>query len=303
MENSNTILSPNETPENPAVVTDPVVNPPEQTGTPETHETTAPSFSGIVGNDGALSEHWRDLLPEDIRNEPSLANIKHFSALAKSYVHAQKAIGANKVAVPGEHATQDEKNAFFHAIGRPDDPEKYTFKPAEGLPEQLKLDDNLMKGFREEAFRIGLTPEQFNAAVNFQAKIVADQIKAQEAAADAEYESTLARLQQEYGDKFESVIAQCNKAVQTFGIGETLKEHGLLNNYAFIKALANIGGKISETKLKGDPAAVVQNDPQTRINEITGNLNDPYYNREHPLHQQRVDEVAKLVASANAARR
>lgn len=267
-----------------------------EAATAEAPAAASASFAGIVGDDGALADNWRDLLPEDIRNEPSLGSIKHFGALAKSYVHAQKAIGANKIAIPGENATDDEKAAFYQAIGRPEEPEKYEFKPAADLPGEIEFNDELMKGFREEAFRIGLTGEQFNAAVNFQARIAAGQMKAQQEAAEAEYASTLSKLKGEFGGRYDEVIAQCNKAVETFGLGDVLREHGLLNNYAFIKALAGIGEKISEAKLKGDPGSAVQSDPASRLAEITGNLNDPYYNREHSMHAQRVDEVNRLIA-------
>jgi len=276
----------------------------EQTVTPEAGAkpvvaapaaSAAPAFDHVVGADGAFSENWRDSLPEDIRNEPSLGSIKCFQALAKSYVHAQRAVGANKIAIPGSNATDDEKNDFYKALGRPEDAEKYEFKRPEDLPENIQFDESAMKGFREEAFKMGLSQEQYNAAIGFQAKFVAQQQQRAEETADAEYASTMSKLKGEYGGNFDSVVAQCNKAVDTFGLKNALTQHGLLNNYDIIKALANIGGKISESKLRDDPDSAVRGDPASRLAEIQGNPKDPYNLSDHPLHKQRVSEVAELV--------
>lgn len=293
-----TVLSPNAPQPETGVAENPTVAPAEKTESQA--PAAAPSFAGIVAENGALAENWRELLPEEIRNEPSLQNIKHFGALAKSYVHAQKAIGANKVAIPGKDATEEEKSSFFSAIGRPETADNYEFARAAELPQEIGFDEELMKGFREEAFRIGLTQEQFNAAVNYEAKVVAARLAQQREAADREYAETYSKLKAQYGARCDEVIAQCNKAVQTFGLAEVLTEHGLLNNYDFIQALAGIGERISESKLKGDPGSAVAPDAASRLAEITGNLDDPYYKREHPLHERRVEEVNRLIAQQRA---
>ena len=51
---------------------------------------------------------WRDSIPEEIRGHSSLEHINDIGALAKSYVHAQQMVGADKVALPGKSATADE---------------------------------------------------------------------------------------------------------------------------------------------------------------------------------------------------
>ena len=43
-------------------------------------------------------EDWRDSIPEEIRGHSSLAHINDIGALAKSYLHAQQMVGAEKVA-------------------------------------------------------------------------------------------------------------------------------------------------------------------------------------------------------------
>ena len=72
-------------------------------------------FARMVGAEGALAENWRDGLPENIRGEKCLEPIKTIGTLAQSYVHAQHAIGANKVAIPGENSTPEEWAEFYKA--------------------------------------------------------------------------------------------------------------------------------------------------------------------------------------------
>ena len=257
------------------------------------------TFDRMVGADGALNDGWKNLLPEEIRNEPCLNNVKHIGAFAKNYVNAQKAIGANKIPLPGENASPEEWDAVFNALGRPEAADRYEFKAADDLPDGMQFDEALMKNFREAAYKLGLNQTQYNALVNYQAKLAGAQVQAMEQQAEQEYHSTLQKLTGEFGANLNTVIAQCNKAVETFGLRQVLEEKGLMNNYDVIKALAGIGERISESRLKGNPALDTAEDAQSRLNSIMGNMDDPYYKREHPQHGQRVREVAELAKRIN----
>ena len=43
---------------------------------------------------------WKASLSDEIRSDKSLENIKDIEGLAKSYVHAQKLVGSDKIPVP-----------------------------------------------------------------------------------------------------------------------------------------------------------------------------------------------------------
>jgi hypothetical protein len=295
-ENPNTILS--EDPNGgtgPGTTGEPSVtggdNPPQPTPQAETFD-----FAKMVGAEGALAENWRDGLPESIRGEKCLDSIKTIGTLAQSYVHAQKSMGANKVTIPGENATPEEIDAFHKALGRPDKMEDYATDKVE-LPKGIVLDDAEVGKFREFAFKQGLSQAAFEAALKFDVERVKSHIAAQTAAANAEYEETKAKLLQEFGDKADSVVAQCNQAMRTFGLVEVLRDHGLLSNYTVIKALAKIGGSIGESKLKGDGGTPAEGDPETRLAEIRNNPDDPLYKKDHPAHNARVAEVDRLCAA------
>ena len=99
-------------------------------------------FGKMVGEHGVLADNWREGLPENIRGEKCLDSIKTIGTLAQSYVHAQRAIGANKVEIPQEGATPEEWGAFYKALGRPDAESEYK-------TEGVKLPEGVIRGDAE----------------------------------------------------------------------------------------------------------------------------------------------------------
>jgi hypothetical protein len=67
-------------------------------------------------------------LPEELRNEPSLRTFTDPGSLAKSYVNAQRMIGADKVAIPSKSATSDEWREVYTRLGAPTDVGGYQFE-------------------------------------------------------------------------------------------------------------------------------------------------------------------------------
>ena len=80
----------------------------------------------------AAPASFLESLPDDLRNEPSLRNFTDTGSLAKSYVHAQRMIGADKVAIPGKHATADEWREVYTRLGAPTDAGGYELQSIDG---------------------------------------------------------------------------------------------------------------------------------------------------------------------------
>ena len=72
-----------------------------------------------------VETNWRDSLSDDIRGDASLENINDINSLAKGYVHAQRMVGADKIALPGKYATEDDWQQVYTKLGRPESPENY----------------------------------------------------------------------------------------------------------------------------------------------------------------------------------
>lgn len=273
----------------------------EQTVVPESQPETGDAkqnqtfnYGTLITAEGGLAENWKEALPENIRQEKCLDNIKTFGTLVQSYVHGQKALGAKRLALPSENSTPEEWDSFYKALGRPDAESDYSTESVT-LPEGIELDDEQVANFRKFAFENGINQKTFAAALKFDAERSHAAFQKMQAAQQAEYDETLGKLKQEYGSNFTDVVAQCNKAMATFGLTDVMREKGLLNNYVIIKALADIGSKMSESKLKGDGSIPSGMDPASRLAEIQQNYEDPYYKKDHPAHKSRVEEVNRLL--------
>lgn len=276
----------------------PAVTPGEDTE----KDTAAPSgnydYSTMLDAQGFFAENWKDSLPEELRNEPCLDNVKNFATLTKSYVNSQKMIGKNKIAIPGENATEEERNAFYSALGRPATANDYKHDNVK-LPEGIELDENAVSKFKEFAFKNGISQEVYEQALAFDIERARVAQEAAVAAHNQEYTATMNKLQEKYGDNLPARIAQVDKALTTFGIKDIFVEKALTNNFEIFEALANIGSRISESKLM--PGEVAQNfkTPQQQIDDIYADKNSPIYQMDHPKHDATVAEVKRLMALIN----
>ena len=71
----------------------------------------------VAGGSQAAPIGFLDSLPEDLRGEPSLRTFTDPASLAKSYVNAQRMIGADKIPKPGKSWTDDQYNEFYNSVG------------------------------------------------------------------------------------------------------------------------------------------------------------------------------------------
>lgn len=252
-------------------------------------------YSGMIDAQGFFSENWKDALPEDLRNEPCLDNVKNFTTLTKSFVNSQKMVGKNKIALPGENATEEEKAAFYSALGRPATADEYKHDGVK-LPDGVTLDDGAVKEFRDFAFKMGLSQSVFEQALAFDVQRVQNMQRAAIAAHNKEYDDTMAKLQEQYGQDLPGRIAQVDKALTTFGIKDLFIEKGLTNNYQVFEALAKIGESISESKLKSGDVPHGIKSPQQQLDDLYSDPAGAIYNADHPGHDKAVMEAKRLMA-------
>ena len=68
---------------------------------------------------------FKSLIPESFKEEKSLENFDNMEDLLKSYLHAQKMVGADKIPVPNKFATDEDWKEVFTRLGAPKNPEDY----------------------------------------------------------------------------------------------------------------------------------------------------------------------------------
>lgn len=230
-----------------------------------------------AGASGGNGTSWLETLPEDIKKDPSLQTFKDPASLAKSWVNAQKMIGADKVVIPGENATDEEKAAFYNKLGRPESAEKYELK----APEGYTLDDATTKSFKEAAHKLGLTTAQANALLAFDAERQKSAVDAQGTAALNAVREELKAYEEKVGgtEKYMARVDEARVAVQattTPEFREFLKTSGLGSRPMVIEHFAELYKMMGEGKVRDGTGVPFGNeDPaelQRQINEIEAKL-------------------------------
>ncbi len=249
------------------------------------------------------SADWRAALSDDLKNDDNLKTIHDVNALAKSYVHAQKMIGANKVPLPGKHASEDDIQRFYDQIGRPP-LDKYEV----ALPKNAKfVDKAIVDELKPVAHKLGLMPNQLQGVMEWiegKNQTLAEQMQQ---SSQVNYEKEVNSLKTEWGKTFESRLAYGERVLQEVAgpeLTQYLKDKGLNNDIKLVKLLGTIGEKLyKEDTPPGDGTGGSGSfyDPSTaqaKYNEIIGDFNHPYHKAEHPKHNAAVQEVMQLMAMA-----
>mgnify|MGYP003636725543 FL=1 len=247
------------------------------------------------------SEDWRSTIPEDIQNDPSLADIQDVASLAKGYVHAQHMIGSDKVAIPSREASQEELDVFYNKLGRPESADGYE-APTENMPE-IPHDNEMQTRFFEEAHRIGLNKQQAGALIRWQAEQAQTGIEANSQATESAMQQAQDSMRQEFGKAYEEKMNMAKNAALEFGgedLMKVLDSSGLGNDPAIIKAFANIGKAIMNDEIVGGGGRQgFMMSPAEAKSQIANMKRDPnflasYQDQGHIAHKESVAEMAKL---------
>ena len=255
----------------------------------------APTLSGDT-NTPTQNTDWKASLSDEIRNEKSLENISDIESLAKSFVHAQKLVGADKIPVPNKFATEDDWNKVYEKLGRPKSADEYKFN----LPEDKTVDEAALKGFAQQAHKLGLLPGQADGVVKFYNDMIGQELSAANIVAEAARNKATTELKTEWGQAFNQKIAAANQVVASVfpqGFMSMNMEDGtkLGDNPAVIKAFAMLAERMGEDKIVQGDGPIMQTPKQIEkeINTLTAQ-GSAYWDKNHPNHAAAVEEVAEL---------
>ena len=248
-------------------------------------------------------ESWREALPEDLRGEASLDAIKDFPGLIKNYVHAQKMVGADKVVVPGEAATEEEMNNFYTALGRPDNADGYGVKSPDEMPDGFPYSEDLAKAFAGEAHKLGLTPTQANGIFNWYNGNQIDAFNGINKDREEGKQNAELALRKEFGKAYDDKIANAKTLIRKFAdddIFKHLEESGFGNDPNVIKLIARIAQEFSEDRLKGEGTGVFGHmspeEAQSEIQKLNAEkeFSDAYMNKKNAGHAGAVARMESL---------
>ena len=247
------------------------------------------------------STDWKVSLSDDVKADKSLENIKDINALAKSYIHAQKMVGSDKIPVPNKYATEDDWNAVYEKLGRPKTADGYKFD----LPQDKQVDEVSLKEFSSQAHKLGLLPNQAQGMVKFYNEITAKSLQDADSKALAARETSTKELKQEWGQAFDQKVSQAATLAKSVGATELLDTNladgtKLGDHPVMIKAFAELANKMGEDSIvqASGPTYLTPNQIEKQIGELTQE-NSAYWDKNHTNHEAAVQEVLALREKKN----
>ena len=262
---------------------------------PIVENTTDQSQTSVLSGE-QTQNNFQDLIPEEYRGEKSLSNFKDMNDFVKSYLSAQKIVGADKIPVPNKFATEEDWKAVFNKLGAPEKPEDYKYNFKEG-----EVDQELLSTFNQQAHKLGLLPQQAESLIKFYNDMnEGSSVQAEEKAAQTRLH-TENELKKEFGPQYVKRLDQA-KRLASSTLGNDFLENTLLadgsrlgDNLNVVKAFSELAEKLSEDEVvKGDSSSyMTANEIEKEITSLTEE-GSPYWIKTHPNHQKAVQEVLKL---------
>lgn len=285
--------------------------PPAQTDTAAADAATATDATTqtppAAAEPGKGEETWRDSLPDNLRQNPTLNKFSSVEALANAHVNAVGMIGKDKVVLPQSPDDADGWSEVYKAIGRPDEPAGYEFAAPEGAPEGFDYPQETVEAYRQMAHEAGLSVTQAQKLHDwFVGQSVAG-VTAQGQADAARQAEVEAALQQEWGNATGQKVDQAKQTMRALmgkDFADMLEETGLGNNVAMIKGFANLAPKIKADETLAGFGTVTELTPaemDAHIAEYRGKFAQALNDKFHPEHKLRVDGLTALYNKKHAA--
>ncbi len=272
---------------------------------PVAGNTPPPAATPPANSNDYPATDWRASLPDDLKADPSFRAMNDVTSLAKSFVHAQKLVGADKVPLPGKHATDDDWQVFYDKVGRPP-LDKYDV----ALPKDAKfIDPEWMAELKPLAHKMGMMPAQLEKFAQWYETKTATTMKAQQEADQKAVDQDLADLKTEWGAAHDQKSGYAKAVFQKILSPEEqqwLNVTGVGNSPAIIKAFAKIGELLyKEDNIApggGNGHGVFSPSEATKkANEILMDSSHPYNRADHPNHKAALQEVEDLFKMAHPA--
>ena len=239
----------------------------------------------------AEPEDWRTSLPEAIRDDASLKSISDVPALAQSFVHAQRMIGADKVVVPGKWATEDDWSGGYELKVE--------------TPEGAEADGDMLDWFRSTAHKNGLTPRQAQGLLAEYQQFSQSREVSASGSVEQQQVVTEQELRKDWGETYDERIGIAKDVLAQFGddeLADGVATDGQIlfgNDPRVVRFLHKVGAyineRVSEDGLLGAKTTgmMAPDEAQAKIRELTAQ-NSPYWNQRAPEHDWYVAEVQRM---------
>jgi hypothetical protein len=244
---------------------------------------------------------WDDVrkaLPDDIRDSEMFNNVTSVEGLAKSYMHAQKSMGKDKIVVPDKHASSEDYRQVMFKLGLSEKLEDYKFN----VPEGVEKGDDFVKEFTQASHKAGVLPHQAEEVFKWYRDYTTDVVdghKAKLTAQLAEDEQSLrAAWGQAYDDNLQRADIALKELIPDDAERKELVDSGIAKNKSILKLLASASKFFDEDTIVGQGgnkfSSLSPDDALAKARDIQGNMEHPYRNPSHPNHAAAQKEVQNL---------
>lgn len=212
------------------------------------------------GDGGAAAAWYAELgLSEEKPDAETLSNRawmdkKGFKSL-NDIITSQRAlegkVGAGGLTIPGEDATDEQREAFYKQIGRPDDVTGYAVPE---LPEGHDLDQGLLDHMLGLGHKAGAPKSMMDAMTAGFVEYQKDQLANEAAAQTADAQAKI----KEWGAGANEKLAQAQRATRALGWGKdfTLKIQGAVGSGEWLERLSALGANMAEDRFINPHAKV-----------------------------------------------
>ena len=270
----------------------------EQVAQPEATPAPAVETPAEVASGGSGNE-FLNMIPEDLREHPSLSPIKDVPNLARSYVNQSKLLGADKLPLLA-NPTDEDLDRIADRLGRPEAATGYEI----AVDGQIVTED-VAKEFSEIAHKNRLTPSAANAILEYYKGAVEKSVKAD---ADAKHQAqvdSVAALKAEWGSAYDQNVERAKAIAKEFSDVESITNIALAegtnlgDHPEFIKTFAKFAefkqSVTSEDTVK-ESSQVNHMTKQTAQAEVDAIMRGPdYTSRDAVARDRAVNRVQELM--------
>lgn len=290
-----------------------------------TQEVTQEVSQESVTNETPISNDFLSLIEdESLKSETSLGNFKDVTSLAKSYVHLNKMMGSS-IRIPSEEASdeakaefynklknvpgvlkmpdasnQEELNAFYKALGRPDSPDNYDLKLPQDVPEEL-IDKETLNSFKEQAYNLGLNSQQVQKLIEFDTQRQMHLYDRME----QDHKQGQEILKKMWGNDFDNRSAAAKKMIEQYGAKYPEAAKQLLSKhvtdplvYQMLAELGQIYQERGHIQAKSLNFGLTPEEARAKIQEIRSNASHPVNLPGHVKHKEALEQMSKLYDAA-----
>lgn len=237
----------------------------EVTGTVagETTETTGAATTETTTASPSIG--WRTELPTSLRDNEAFAGYETKNSLWEGHIAAVSKVkdleGKLAGAIPKLTATStdEEKAAYYAAMGVPESPDKYEFDRPK-MPDGIPYNEAMENWFRKAAHKAGISQEAAKVLYGDYMQFGNAFLEQQQVQRQTTLAEGMKALEGEWGNKFEANCKVAQEVQKAIGLADpamkkVLSDHNLENEPVIVKWLINLApAYLGDNAPMGQPA-------------------------------------------------